>query len=288
MKAVFFTAFALTAFAFNSILCRLALGNEAIDAASFTVIRLSSGAAVLVVISAVYGKKTEIRKKGNWISAFFLFLYAVGFSLAYINLTTATGALILFGFVQITMILYAVLTGEKPRLFDWLGLTAALAGLICLVYPGLSAPPLVSSLLMALAGIAWGMYTLRGKKSVTPLADTTGNFLRSIPMLALIIPLLFIDLNMSIKGILLAVLSGAVASGVGYSVWYAALKFHTATRAAVLQLSVPVLAAIGGLIFASELISIRLFMAAVLILGGIALTIANGSNPRGIKSDELE
>jgi drug/metabolite transporter (DMT)-like permease len=274
MKVFFYTAFALVAFAFNSILCRLALGTGSIDAASFTTIRLVSGAVTLLVIFAVFSKdKINDLKPRNFLSAFFLFAYAVSFSFAYTGLTTATGALILFGMVQVTMIVAAVLSGERPKTLEWLGLFLALSGLVYLVFPGLEAPPLISSVLMAAAGVAWGFYTLRGKGSEKPLRDTAGNFLLSVPLvIAASLPFIY-RLNLSTKGIVFAVLSGAVASGVGYTVWYAALKYHTATRAAILQLSVPVIAALGGLVFLAEVISLRLVLASALVLGGIGLVI---------------
>lgn len=271
MKVILYTSFALIAFAFNSILCRIALGTEAIDAASFSLVRLVSGAITLVIISSVFGKART--KGGNWFSAFFLFGYAICFSFAYISLTTATGALILFGCVQATMIIAALLSGERPKFLEWIGLLFALGGLVYLVFPGLSAPPIFSSLLMMCAGISWGFYTLRGKGSNNPLADTTGNFVRAVPMIMLVSLPFLSQIHLSNKGILLAVLSGAIASGLGYSVWYAALKFHTATRAAILQLSVPALAAIGGILFLAETVSFRLLLATALILGGIALAI---------------
>ena len=274
MKVFLYTAFALTAFAFNSILCRLALGTKEIDAASFTSVRLISGVVALVLISSFYDKKESIKKRGNWISAFFLFAYAICFSFAYVNLTTATGALILFGSVQTTMISAAVFSGEKPKITEWFGLIFAVGGLIYLVFPGLSSPPVSSSALMIFAGISWGFYTLRGRGSTNALADTTGNFLRTIPMIALIALPFVSQIHSSPKGILLAVLSGAIASGIGYAVWYHALKFHTATRAAILQLSVPALAAFGGVIFLAEMISTRLLLATIIIFGGIAIAIA--------------
>ncbi len=171
------------------------------------------------------------------------------------------------------MIISALVSGERPKIFEWLGLILALGGLVYLVFPGLESPSLIRSILMALAGIAWGFYTLRGKKSENPLADTTGNFVRTIPFVILVTLPFIYQLKLSPKGILFAVLSGAIASGIGYSVWYIALKYHTATRAAILQLSVPVLVAIGGLIFLSEIISLRLILASSLILGGIGLVI---------------
>jgi drug/metabolite transporter (DMT)-like permease len=181
--------------------------------------------------------------------------------------------LILFGSVQITMIAVAIFKGERPSNLEWLGMVVAVGGLVYLVFPGLSSPPLVSSLLMAAAGMAWGFYTLRGKRSSDPLADTTGNFVRSVPMIVLVAIPFVPQLHLSGRGLILAVLSGALASGVGYTVWYAALKFHTSTRAAVLQLAVPVIAALGGVLLLDETATIRLAIAAAFILGGISLTI---------------
>jgi drug/metabolite transporter (DMT)-like permease len=272
LKIIFYTTFALVAFAFNSILCRLALGTESIDAVSFTTIRLISGAVTLLMISLILNKKVDV-KRGNWTSAFFLFGYAICFSLAYLKLTTATGALILFGSVQLTMIIAALIKGERPNVLEWIGLAFAFAGLVYLMLPSLSAPPFFYSFLMMSAGIAWGFYTLQGKKSENPLADTTGNFIRTIPMILLPAILFLTQIQLSNKGVILAILSGAIASGIGYSVWYAALKYHTATRAAILQLSVPAIAALGGVIFLSESLSVRLLLASSSILGGIGLAI---------------
>lgn len=273
MQIFFYTGFALVAFAFNSILCRLALGMKLMDAASFTTLRLVSGAVTLFFIFLIFGKGNAESRKGNWLSAFFLFAYAICFSFAYNELTTGMGALILFGCVQATMIIFALLKGERPSVLEWFGLFIAVGGLIYLVSPGLSAPPFFGSFLMALAGIAWGFYTLRGKGSVDPLGETAGNFIRAVPFV-LVTSLIFLSqFHYSKRGILFAVLSGAIASGIGYAVWYSALKFHTATRAAILQLSVPVLAAIGGVLLLSENVSMRLTLSAILILGGIAAAI---------------
>lgn len=273
LRIILLTIFALVAFAFNSILCRLALGNETIDAVGFTTIRLVSGAITLSIISIILNRKQTDLKRGNWLSAFFLFAYAICFSFAYLKLTTATGALILFGSVQLTMICAALIKGERPKILEWLGLLFAFSGLIYLVFPGLSAPPILSSILMISAGISWGFYSLRGRGSENPLADTTGNFIRTVPMI-LIIGLLFLsNIQISTTGIIFAILSGAIASGIGYSVWYAVLKDHTATRAAILQLSVPALAAFGGVIFLAENLSFRILLASSLILGGIGLAI---------------
>jgi len=273
MKPAFYTIFALLCFAFNSILCRLALKTDEIDAPAFTVIRLLAGAFVLLIIFSFFGKKDAPPGQGNWVSGAFLFLYAICFSFAYLGLTTATGALILFGSVQLTMIVFALFKGERPRIPEWLGLILAFGGLVYLVLPGLEAPPLSSAALMISAGIAWGFYTLCGKGSTNPLADTAGNFLRSVPFVVLIALPFFAQIHLSSKGILLAFLSGAIASGIGYSVWYAALRFHTATRAAVLQLAVPAIAALGGVVFLAESVSVRLILASGLILGGIGLVI---------------
>ncbi|MGH9945906.1 MAG: DMT family transporter [Pyrinomonadaceae bacterium] len=294
MKVFFLTTFALVAFAFNSILCRMALGSSEIDAAGFTVVRLVAGAATLIVISLLCTSPRVSKgdngmlnvstlltrgllQHGSWPSAFFLFAYAICFSFAYLGLTTATGALILFGCVQMTMIGMAIINGSTPTMLEWLGLAVAVCGLVYMVFPGLSSPPLPSSLLMAAAGVAWGFYTLRGKGSNNPLADTTGNFVRSVPMVIVAAIPFLSELHLSSRGIILAILSGSVASGIGYTVWYAALKYHTSTRAAVLQLSVPVIAAGGGVLFLSETADMRLLIAAALILGGIALTIAGKS-----------
>ncbi|MGB7202230.1 MAG: DMT family transporter [Pyrinomonadaceae bacterium] len=309
MKVFFYTTFALNAFALNSILCRLALSGEEADAAGFTAVRLVSGAIALVVINyAISCRGLRVSKgdtlnaedssrgidqlggslspllmrglaqhvgalSGSWLSAVLLFAYAVCFSFAYLGLTAGTGALILFGSVQVTMIAVAILRGERPSALEWLGLAIAVGGLVYLVFPGLASPPLVSSLLMAAAGAAWGFYTLRGKSSNDPLADTTGNFVRSMPMAAAVALIFLPQIQLSTRGVVLAVISGAVTSGVGYTIWYAALKYHTAVRAAVLQLPVPLLTAFGGLILLGEIATARLWIASVLILGGIALTI---------------
>ena len=272
IKIIFLTAFALAAFAFNSILCRMALRGGEADAVGFTLVRLVAGAVTLITISYFFGKGTKTVGRGNWISAFFLFAYAICFSLAYLALNAGTGALILFGSVQLTMIAFALSRGERPGVLEWLGLAAAVGGLVYLVFPGLTSPPLYSSLLMAAAGVAWGVYTLRGKGS-DPLATTTGNFIWSVPLIIIASIPFFSQIHLSNRGLILATLSGAVASGIGYTVWYAALKHHTSTRAAVLQLSVPVIAAAGGILFLSEVATTRLWIAGATILGGIGSVI---------------
>ncbi|MEP7148302.1 MAG: DMT family transporter [Acidobacteriota bacterium] len=274
IRIIGYTTFALVAFAFNSILCRMALRTGEADAAGFTVVRLVSGAVALIVISYFFGKaKSSNMKRGTWVSALFLFAYAICFSFAYIGLTAATGALILFSAVQFTMIAVTLVRGERPRTLEWFGLLIAVGGLVYLVFPGLSSPPVFASSLMTAAGVAWGFYTLRGKGSSDPLGETTGNFIRAVPMIAIAAVPFLSQIHLSTRGIVLAVLSGAIASGVGYTVWYAALKHHTATRAAVLQLSVPVIAAFGGVMLLSEAMTTRLLIASALILGGIGMTI---------------
>ncbi len=269
------TGFALAAFAANSVICRLALGEATIDAASFSTIRLVSGAATLLLIAALVKKRSPCPwgPRGNWVSATMLFLYAVAFSFAYVSLSTGTGALILFGAVQATMILAALGSGERPHIPGWVGLFLALVGLVYLVFPGLTAPSPTGSVLMAVAGIAWGVYSLRGRGAADPLVDTTNNFVRSLPLVLVVSLSMLQDIQVSAKGVLLAVLSGAMASGVGYVVWYAALRGLTATRAAAVQLCVPVLAALGGVIFLSEDISMRLLLSAIMVLGGVGLAV---------------
>ena len=285
MKTPVWTGFALLAFAANSVLCRLALGRAAIDAASFTGIRLAAGACVLLLITAAVERRAPAFRRGNAASALLLFLYAAAFSYAYNGLGAGAGALILFGSVQATMILFALGSGERPHVLEWAGLGLALSGLVYLVFPGLqSAPPLLSSMLMAVAGLAWGLYSLRGRGAKNPLEETTKNFVLALP-LALVINLLMLkDAHVSRAGVALAVLSGALASGVGYVVWYAALSGLTATRAATVQLAVPVLAAAGGVLFLSERISLRLVLAGVVILGGVGLALLGRSQSRQPKA----
>lgn len=265
------TTLAMIAFASNSLLNRLALGQNTIDAVSYTAIRLTTGAVVLGVISYFQKKEGTSIIHGNWISAAMLFTYAIAFSFAYLSLSVGTGALILFGSVQVTMILAALRSGERPHLLEWLGVFVALSGLVYLVFPGLRAPSPLGSALMVTAGIAWGVYSLRGRGVTSPLASTAGNFIFAVPMILLLWALRLGNIHISQSGILLAALSGAIASGVGYVIWYAALRGLTATRAAIVQLSVPVLAGWAGVVFLAEEISLRLILAGALILGGIAL-----------------
>jgi drug/metabolite transporter (DMT)-like permease len=266
-----YATLALLAFAANSVLCRLALREASIDPATFSTIRLASGAAMLLLV--VSWTRGEIRSGTvrSWASPAMLFLYAVPFSFAYTRLSAGTGALILFGAVQVTMLLSAARSGETLRPTQWLGVLIALAGLSYLVLPGLTAPSPSAAALMGIAGVSWGIYTLRGRGSVNPLAHTTINFVRAVPLAIAVSIVSAPQIHVSPRGVLLAVVSGAATSGLGYTVWYCGL---TATRAAILQLAVPVLAAAGGVVFLAEPVSIRLAVSALLVIGGIALTLA--------------
>lgn len=277
-RIVILTSLAMLAFAGNSLLCRLALKHTLIDPASFTAIRLLSGALMLwLVISLKRGALDRSVAKphgGNWLSALVLFVYAAGFSFAYVSLPAATGALLLFGAVQATMIGHGMWTGERFSPLQWAGLVLAFGGLLSLLLPGLSAPPLLGSALMLTAGLAWGIYSLRGKGAAgDPTLVTAGNFLRAVPM-GLVLSLLMLN-NRSIDalGLGYALASGALTSGVGYAIWYSALPGLKATQAATVQLSVPVIAALGGVVFLGESITLRLVVASLAILGGIAFVI---------------
>ena len=267
---------ALLCFAANSVLARLALRAGAIDPASFTAIRLAAGAVFLAILARPRKASAGPDFRVPLIGALLLFLYAAPFSFAYVRLTTGTGALILFGAVQLTMIGVGILSGERPRTLEWTGLIVALAGLIGLTLPGITAPPPLAALLMALAGVAWGGYSLRGRRSSTPLLDTGASFALATPIGMALALLALIDrpATLTTEGVLYATLSGALASGAGYAAWYAALPRLSATRAGTIQLAVPVLTALAGTLFLSEGISFRLVISALAILGGIALSIS--------------
>lgn len=271
-------ALAMVAFAGNSLLCRVALKHTAIDAASFTTIRLVSGALMLWLVART--TRGGLAGKGNWISALALFAYAAGFSFAYVSLPAATGALLLFGAVQATMIGYGLCKGERLRKLQLLGFALALGGLVGLLLPGLSAPPLAGSLLMLGAGVAWGVYSLRGKGAGDATQVTAGNFLRAAPIAMVLSLLAYSRASVDSAGFLYAVLSGALASGVGYAIWYTALPAIKATHAATVQLSVPVIAAVGGIVLLGEAPTWRLVAASVAILGGIALVILEKRDAR--------
>jgi drug/metabolite transporter (DMT)-like permease len=268
-----FTVFALFAFAANSVLNRLALGGNTIDAGSYIGIRLVSGAITLWLINGMSKRNFGFTLKFNPLSAFYLFLYGVAFSFAYRSLTSGTGAFILFGTVQITMLTMLLLRGERPYISEWAGLILAISGLTYLVFPGLSAPDPIGAILMLTAGIAWGFYTLRGKGVKDPLETTALNFILAVPMVLLVNVFTYSQAHFSTEGVTYAVLSGAVASGVGYVIWYAALKGLTTTQAALLQLTVPIIAALGGVVFLAETITTRLIIAGGLIILGVTFAL---------------
>ncbi len=269
--AVFLTAFALCMFAANSLFCRIALGSGMVDAASYTTIRLASGAAVLLLLTAWRHRSLVVA--GEWSSAFLLVLYALPFSFAYNGLTTGTGALILFGGVQLTMLLMAWRVGERPSNGQWIGLAIAIGGLVHLVLPGLQAPSPLPASMMAIAGAAWGLYTMRGKGTGDPLLRTAGNFARALPMVAFVSLITAPSAKVGWPGALWAVISGAIASGLGYFAWYAALKHLSATRASTVQLLVPILAAVAGVLVLAEPYGQRLAISSVLVLGGVGLSL---------------
>jgi len=273
LKTLLLTCLAMIAFAANSVLCRLALSQGGIDPTSFTVVRLLSGAVVLGLIFRFNRGKTTSPSRGSWLAAAMLFLYAISFSFAYVSLTTGTGALILFGAVQISMIVLTLVSGQELKPLELTGIIIAFCGLVYLVLPGVTAPSVSGFLLMALAGIAWGIYTLRGRGTQNPLADTTFNFIRSAPLVIIPALVAFPGMHSSGTGMLLAALSGGVTSGIGYAIWYTALRGLTATQAAVVQLSVPIIAAFGGVLFIAEQITLRLALSTVLTLGGILMVI---------------
>lgn len=277
----------MVAFAANSLLCRMALQPALIDPASFGSVRLASGAIVLAAIVRLRAEPAAA-SHGDWWAAAMLFAYVAFFSFAYLSLSAGTGALILFGAVQLTMLIAGLRAGEAFGTAARFGLVLAVGGLVYLVLPGLSAPPLLGAALMAVAGVAWGLYSLHGRGVTDPLAATAGNFLRAVPM-ALVLSALAVlaagAAHAATTGIVLAVLSGAITSGLGYVIWYAALRGLNASRAAVVQLSVPPIAAFGGALLLDESISLRLAFASAAILGGIALVLTSRARrPTGARA----
>ncbi|WP_428444801.1 DMT family transporter [Photobacterium profundum] len=270
------TVIAMIAFAGNSLLSRAAFLETTIDPASFTSLRLLSGFIMLWLISFV--NHQPYKGEGSWISACALFMYAAGFSFAYVSLSTGMGALLLFGAVQATMIGHGIYKGERLSKQQGAGLTLALAGLIGLLFPGLSSPPLFGAILMMGAGVAWGIYSLRGRGVGNPTLVTTGNFLRSIPIALVLSALSFKNADIELSGLWYAIASGTLTSGVGYALWYSVLPFLKATNAATIQLSVPVLAAVAGILFLGEALSFRFIFASIVILGGIALVLIKTSS----------
>lgn len=266
------TSLAMVAFAANSLLCRAALGDGLIDAASFTAVRVLSGAVLLALILRLRGRMAALGK-ADWRSTAMLFTYMACFSFAYLSLGAGTGALILFGAVQLTMFGAALAKGERFSPLSWTGLGLAVAGLAWLVFPGVSAPDPLGAVLMAAAGAAWGAYSLRGRAAADPLEATANSFLFCVPPVLLVGLVFAGDIAASFEGLALAVASGAVASGCGYVVWYAALRGLTAARAATVQLSVPAIAGFGGVALLGEALSMRLVLASAAILGGLAIVL---------------
>lgn len=268
------TVLALVAFAANSVLCRYALEEQAIDAASFTALRLFSGAVVLAML--VFSRRTSVSQsdaKGSWLAGFMLFSYAACFSFAYLILGAAMGALILFGVVQLTMVALSLRAGHRLHSVEWLGLVLAFSGFVYLLLPGLTAPPLTGLALMVLSGIAWAIYSLQGQQSSHAMMDTAYNFLRTLPFVGLLLLFFISEAHYSLSGIGLAIASGAITSALGYVIWYQALQHLSALQAAVVQLLVPVFTAVGGVLLLSEVLSLRLVVASTFILGGILIVI---------------
>lgn len=274
-RVALLTLLAVLAFAGNSLLCRLALRETRIDPATFTGVRLLSGGLALWLIVRVRGEAQQ--GSGGWGSALALFAYAAAFSFAYVNLAAGTGALLLFGAVQASMIGAGLWRGERLRAPQWCGLLLALCGLVGLLLPGLSAPPLPACALMLGAGAAWGVYSLRGRRGGAPLRTTADNFLRAVPFAALLSLATVHGASFDSAGMYCALASGIVTSALGYAIWYSALRGLNATQAATVQLSVPLIAALGGVTLLGEPFTLRLVLAAVAILGGIALVIASAS-----------
>jgi len=268
---------ALLGFAGNSLLTRLALRPRLIDAASFTAVRLATGALALLILARVRRPVADVRE-GSWLSAVLLFAYAAPFSFAYMHLGAGVGALVLFGVVQITMIGWGLTRGERPRAGEWFGFMMAFGGLAALTLPGAARPDGLSFLLMVLAGVAWGAYSLRGRGSKDALGGTAGNFMLSAPLVVLLPAVGFFvpavgALHWSSEGVILATASGAITSGVAYTLWYAALPGLTALRAALVQLTVPVITAVGAVVLLDERPSARLALSGAIVLGGVALAL---------------
>ncbi len=266
------TLLSVLAFAGNSLICRAALLHSRTDPSSFTTMRLLAGALTLLLLARVQRKQTLGR--GNWLSALALFVYAAGFSFAYVSLSAATGALLLFAAVQACMIGFGLVAGERLQGHQWLGLGLALGGVLILLLPGLSQPPLTGALLMLSAGVAWGVYTLHGRGAGDPIRVNAGNFMRAAALACALSIFFLKDLSLDWLGVGYAVLSGAITSAIGYAIWYRVLPHLRAISASSLQLSVPVIAALGGVALLGEPTSLRLLLSAVAVLGGIAMVIA--------------
>jgi len=278
-KTIAFTVMALVAFAANSILCRMALREGVIDPAAFSTIRFLSGAVMLSILAAPL-QRSFLPLRGSWAAAIILGVYALPFAFSYTQLSAGTGALILFGCVQLTMPAVALYEGERPHAVQWLGLAIALAGLVTLVFPGLTAPSPRAAALMAIAGVCWGLYSLRGRGASDPLLQNTGNFVRAVPLIAAASLFAVRQIHVEPRGVMLSMASGAIASGLGYVVWYAALRGLTALSASVVQLAVPLIASGGGVLLLSETVTVRLLLSTVLVLGGITMATVGSARSR--------
>lgn len=272
-KTLFLTAISLIAFAANSVLCRYALEDGEIDAASFTILRLLSGIIMLLIVMALHrsNEQTSTTAKGNWFAAFMLFSYASCFSFAYVSLGAGIGALILFGTVQVTMLFISLHNGHKLHGSEWLGVAVAFSGFVYLVMPDEFSPPLSGVILMLISGISWAFYTLKGQHSQDALMDTTFNFIKTLPFIIILGLISLNSAHYSLQGVVLAVVSGAVTSALGYVIWYHAIRYLRPVQAAVSQLLVPVIATFGGVLLLSEVITSRISIASLMILGGIML-----------------
>ncbi len=273
MKIVVLTIISMLAFAANSVLARLALSHGDIDPLGYTGVRLVSGAVVLAALVYFRSQRTAGAGMGSWSGALALLLYAGTFSVAYVIVGAGPGALILFASVQFGMLAWAVVKGDRPVPLEWFGIAVAFLALVYLVSPGLVAPPLPGAILMVVAGFSWAAYSLLGRGSLSPLADTAGNFVRCLPIGVALIVIGIFTLSPSFKGVAYAVASGAIASGLGYTIWYSVLPKLSRTRAAFIQLTVPSIAAVGGVAFIGEMLTTRLVIATIGIVGGVALAL---------------
>ena len=271
IKLVLLAALAMTAFAANSLLCRMALVETDIDPASFTFWRLTSGALMLTLLVVMRNQKPL--QEGNMASAIALFVYAAGFSFAYVSMTTGAGALLLFGAVQVTMISWGLFKGERMSALQWGGFLLALIGLILLLLPNAAVPQLSSALMMLAAGIAWGVYSLKGKGAKFPIEATAGNFIRATPLALVLLVIFWPGGEFHAEGMAYAVASGAIASALGYALWYSILVHIAAIKAATLQLSVPVLAVFAGWLFLDETVTLRIILSSLAVIGGVAMVI---------------
>ncbi|NYT84431.1 DMT family transporter [Pusillimonas harenae] len=285
IRTTLLTCLSMLAFAGNSILCRLALMERHIDPLSFTTLRLASGALILYALVCFSSRRasatpvaqaaTSARQSGSWLGAIALVLYALSFSLAYTNMESGVGALILFGSVQLSMLLYGMIKGERPTALSMVGLLISITGLVLLLLPGSSAPPLGAAGLMAIAGAAWGWYSIRGKGAANPLASTASNFARAVPFSLMALVPLLATLHWDARGLTYAILSGTVTSGLGYVIWYGVMKQLTVLKASTVQLSVPILTAIMGTALLGEVLTLQLMVSCILVLGGIGMVMVS-------------